>query len=542
MGDGMGAGDECSGAEKVKADLIYGADIEERRKIFENLLPEETFVDRRLVTEELIAEEETQRFGQRGFVRQVVFGTYQVLVNSTPRPVQDAATEHPLGDGSGVCGLRPVPGVAGTKTGSELERSEEIRPSHSPALRGTDARRGGQGPAGRVDVLRQMVRAALLPLVAALTAAAASGSAPPPRSTQRFTIDLDREPEERFKEVAQHFKANILDFLKVIEGSAVKDIVEKIVKHRGPERSAELQAEIAGWAKYTGAPLVYAQVVHLLYELQTVMVPWENVTWPWGQTTRRTGLEPIFGCTGIIARSADSGTVTHARNMDFSFAKYFQNMSYLGTFVKNGKEVFTAQMIAPYSFPITAWRRGQNGYSVEINTRYQHERGLSHQDAVLDEKREASGWVRRQVLQSVDSFEEAVEAFSTRPYATTEYDIIAGVQKGVILARDPDSVYHKLTLGPNRNDYIIVTNFDYWDHDLKELDRHDRLALLLLRLLNSALLEELDGLIEEVLDPTSLHFGHARRVGAETLLNASGGPSSDLVAVADACRVSPSSP
>mmetsp|Transcript_77131 Transcript_77131/g.200982 ORF Transcript_77131/g.200982 Transcript_77131/m.200982 type:complete len:550 (-) Transcript_77131:290-1939(-) len=55
--------------EKVKADLIYGADIEERRKIFENLLPEETFVDRRLVTEELIAEEETQRFGQRGFVR-----------------------------------------------------------------------------------------------------------------------------------------------------------------------------------------------------------------------------------------------------------------------------------------------------------------------------------------------------------------------------------------------------------------------------------------------------------------------------------------
>jgi len=339
-----------------------------------------------------------------------------------------------------------------------------------------------------------MVRAALLPLVAALTAAAASGSAPPPRSTQRFTIDLDREPEERFKEVAQHFKANILDFLKVIEGSAVKDIVEKIVKHRGPERSAELQAEIAGWAKYTGAPLVYAQVVHLLYELQTVMVPWENVTWPWGQTTRRTGLEPIFGCTGIIARSADSGTVTHARNMDFSFAKYFQNMSYLGTFVKNGKEVFTAQMIAPYSFPITAWRRGQNGYSVEINTRYPPK--STNVDSLIkmlfEEKREASGWVRRQVLQSVDSFEEAVEAFSTRPYATTEYDIIAGVQKGVILARDPDSVYHKLTLGPNRNDYIIVTNFDYWDHDLKE-----------------------------VLDPTSLHFGHARRVGAETLLNAS---------------------
>ncbi|CAK0831053.1 unnamed protein product, partial [Prorocentrum cordatum] len=42
------------------------------------------------------------------------------------------------------------------------------------------------------------------------------------------------------------------------------------------------------------------------------------------------------------------------------------------------------------------------------------------------------------------------------------------------------------------NDYIIITNFDYWDHDFKEW-----------------------------LDPTALHFGHSRRVGAERLLNKS---------------------
>lgn len=52
--------------EKVKADLIYGADVGARREIFEQLLPEEDFVDRRLVTEEGIAEMEMERFGQYG--------------------------------------------------------------------------------------------------------------------------------------------------------------------------------------------------------------------------------------------------------------------------------------------------------------------------------------------------------------------------------------------------------------------------------------------------------------------------------------------
>jgi hypothetical protein len=49
---------------------------------------------------------------------------------------------------------------------------------------------------------------------------------------------------------------------------------------------------------------------------------------------------------------------------------------------------------------------------------------------------------------------------------------VSGVQKGVILAKDPDTVAHTQTLGrPNwgqRDDYIIITNFDfYWD-DIRE--------------------------------------------------------------------------
>jgi len=52
--------------EKVKADLIYGADVEARTEIFKQLLPEETFVDRRLVTAEGIMEQELEAYGAHG--------------------------------------------------------------------------------------------------------------------------------------------------------------------------------------------------------------------------------------------------------------------------------------------------------------------------------------------------------------------------------------------------------------------------------------------------------------------------------------------
>jgi hypothetical protein len=54
--------------EKVKADIIYGEDIEDRRKIFDDLLPKEQFVDRRLVTEEGISQLEQELFGKEGDV------------------------------------------------------------------------------------------------------------------------------------------------------------------------------------------------------------------------------------------------------------------------------------------------------------------------------------------------------------------------------------------------------------------------------------------------------------------------------------------
>jgi len=165
----------------------------------------------------------------------------------------------------------------------------------------------------------------------------------------------------------------------------------------------------------------------------------------------------------------------------------------MGVFSKGGKELYTAQMIAGYANVLTGIRRGSNGYSIEINTRFPSKKlGLSDLwKHIFTEKRVPSGWIKRKTMEAVDNYEDAVEKFSSTPYAAPEYNIISGVKKGTILARDPDGIKHKLVLGPNPKDYIIITNFDYWDHDVKEW-----------------------------LDPTVVAgIGHSRRVGAEKILN-----------------------
>ena len=51
------------------------------------------------------------------------------------------------------------------------------------------------------------------------------------------------------------------------------------------------------------------------------------------------------GCTGIIARNSADGTVSHARDLDFSPA-ILGDLVYTGIFKKGGKEIFRAQLIA----------------------------------------------------------------------------------------------------------------------------------------------------------------------------------------------------
>lgn len=320
------------------------------------------------------------------------------------------------------------------------------------------------------------------------------------REIKEYVIDLDKDPADRYLELLPQFNSSVWGFYDAFfaNDKALTDFLYLIVDERGPEPE-EMQAEIIGMAKASGLPLKFVNLVQLLYELQTLMVPVENFTKP----VMPAGYEILEripwrgpGCTGIIATGKDN-TVYHARNLDFSPVKYMTELVYTGIFHKGGKEVFRSQMIAGYSAVITGMKMGPDGFTIERNTRYtDHVKGNEQMiHNLLKEKRPTNGWQLRKILETAKDYEDAVAKVSAAPYISTEYAIMSGVKKGTILAKNPDDVAHVQTLGETnfeeRADYIIMTNFDFFFHDIREW-----------------------------FDPTGGKIGRPRRIEAQKILNA----------------------
>eukprot|EP00928_Gymnodinium_smaydae_P071335 TRINITY_DN54958_c0_g1_i1.p1 TRINITY_DN54958_c0_g1~~TRINITY_DN54958_c0_g1_i1.p1 ORF type:complete len:438 (-),score=86.34 TRINITY_DN54958_c0_g1_i1:199-1455(-) len=298
-----------------------------------------------------------------------------------------------------------------------------------------------------------------------------------------FKISLDEAPEERFREVLHHYNASLHSFVNGYLGGVLKAplraLLAGLVAKRGAE-NAELQGEIRGMAQLTGIPEYEVHAMQMLYELQTLMVPIDNISWPHFGVVTDIPVKNVTlpwrgpGCTGILAINKANGKVYHARNLDFSPKEWMQSAQFVAIFTRGGKEVFRAQMIAGYFNIVTGMKMGSNGFSLETNTRYPVDdgRNTGMLRNLLQEKRPFNNWVLRKVLETAPDYEAAVEALSTTKVVATQFVVIGGVKKGTILARSPDSLEYQMTLGRSnygcRDDYILVTNFDFYWHDIKE--------------------------------------------------------------------------
>jgi len=326
----------------------------------------------------------------------------------------------------------------------------------------------------------------------------------------QFIIDLDRAPEDRYSDLfvspETGFNESVWVFYSkyFAEDEALTEALYGLSAKRGPE-NAELQGEIEGLANLSKLPREFVSSIQMLYELQTLMVPTVNLTdaadnFPRGYE----GLARIPwrgpGCTGIIALNSMDNSVYHARNLDFSPKDIMAKLVYNGIFMKGGVEVFRSQMVAGYACVITGAVFGKDvdGYALERNTRYpDHQGGYEETLSQLAGGAELNGWQLRKILETEGSYNGAVQAISTAPFASSEYVVVSGVKKGCILARNPDGLAHRQVLGqPNhgeRGDYLIITNFDFFWHDVREW-----------------------------FDPTGgLGMFHPRRIAAQEVLNAS---------------------
>mmetsp|Transcript_15240 Transcript_15240/g.21416 ORF Transcript_15240/g.21416 Transcript_15240/m.21416 type:complete len:398 (-) Transcript_15240:185-1378(-) len=304
------------------------------------------------------------------------------------------------------------------------------------------------------------------------------------RHVQSFIIDLDLPPEQRYSHIVPHFNDTVWGFWNqyFAHDLLLRDALYSISAKRGGEPK-EMQAEIKGLAEVSALPFQFVKGIQMLYELQTMMVPIENITFPNHHAIddipeEFAGLSRIPwrgpGCTGIIAKnSAENGTVYHARNLDFSPFSVMTKLVYNGVFTKNGTELFRSQMIAGYTMVITGARFGPNGYAIERNTRYTDHRGGNKEMLQnLMSGRPLNGWTLRKILETETEYERAVDAIEKTPYVSTEYAIVSGVRKGIIMSKNPNNVAFKQILGRRNpeepDDYIIITNFDFFFDDVRE--------------------------------------------------------------------------
>lgn len=351
-------------------------------------------------------------------------------------------------------------------------------------------------------------------LLLAAPAALARHAAP------EFEINLDLSPEKRFLELLPSFNTTVWGFYTkyFANDAVVRDALYALSAARGKEND-EMEAEVQGMADASKLPLQFVRGIQMLYEIQTLMPPVLNtshVPEEWRALTKIPWRGP--GCTGIIGKDAN-GTVYHARNLDFSPVPVMKDLVYVGIFTKGGKEVFRSQMIAGYSCAITGMRLGPNGFAIERNTRYpDHKKGNDEMLKNLISGRDLNGWTMRKALEEQPDYESAVAALSTTPFVSTEYQIISGVKKGTILAREPEGVAHAQVLGqPNfeeRDDYIIITNFDFFWRAAPAASSER--AHLPTRVSPVAGRHDM----REFLDPTGGKILHPRRVAAQKLLNA----------------------
>lgn len=169
-------------------------------------------------------------------------------------------------------------------------------------------------------------------------------------------------------------------------------------------------------------------------------------------------------CTGIIGMGED-GTVWHARNFDNH--RFLNPIQYIGNFTRGGKTVFYGGNVAGFAGVFTAFKPGS--FALELNTRFPDHVGgnLDMLDNYLFKKTPLVAWEARKLFETETDYDKVVDTLSTIDITGTGYLIISGVQKGTILAREPVGLEHKLTLEEANEDYIMVTNFDYWDHDIR---------------------------------------------------------------------------
>jgi acid ceramidase len=283
---------------------------------------------------------------------------------------------------------------------------------------------------------------------------------PPPANTTvpTYVVDLDKEPKERWAEIANLYKSQITDlvqtvkdFISAFAGDKIVDFLVNYLSRLDDKLPQPYADELRGIANQTDVPLGEIVLYNIFYEIFTV-------------------------CTSIVAED-EKNQLYHARNLDFGLflgwnekthdwavtellRKTILNVEWK----KGGKTLFKSVNFAgfvgvyngirPQRFTVTANERFDiDGGYVGILKWLMGDTSMSWMTLLV-----------REVMETAESYDQAIEKLTNTKLMAPVYYIVGGNSsgQGAIIVRSRDKTLEVTHLNSSQSNgwYILETNYD----------------------------------------------------------------------------------
>lgn len=279
---------------------------------------------------------------------------------------------------------------------------------------------------------------------------------------QEYTIDLSREPEDRWSVVDPAPIAALIEEAED-ELEAALPAWQLLGLHGAAKalkvmfRDSEYIREIAGLAEHADVPMDKLLLMNLSYDL----------------ASSGFALPGMLGCTGALVKN---GGVTIARTMDWSFPESIRNHTTIYRFVKRNHHLVTA------GFP---------GFVGVVSGMSSRGIALTLNQAFVDQIPSIAmpvPWLTRDVLMHSGTFQQALRMLTETPAASAGFYLLTdGGQGALIESTGSEDTVTALMRGDAHRYLVVANHFSDEEPDPEErawgdtFYRHEALEYMLLR-------------------------------------------------------------
>ena len=288
-----------------------------------------------------------------------------------------------------------------------------------------------------------------------------------PVPAKRYTVNLDDEPQDRWKHVVEEHAQELKELMKKLEATVPKVLVDlAMLVGTDVEKNVEYpyNMEMVGIATTVDLPVGLVLLGNMLYEVTAFNSSGSKVA-------------RHKACTSIVAEALD-GTIYHGRNLDYGFmTESLRNLTIVVDFQKAGETVYTGTTYAGFVGLLTGQK--PNSFTVTMDERDQGEWWMNALEALVAGTKGVTSFLIRNTFDNENmDFEGAVYNLAYSPVIAPSYIIVGGLHssQGAVITRDriADVDIWRIDASSSEDRWFLVeTNYDHWVPPPPSDDRRD---------------------------------------------------------------------